>query len=151
MGEMLEAALERMVRAAEHCNIPEEVLLRLRSPAETTMASLPVRMDDGRLRIFPAWRCRYNDTRGPGKGGVRFHPEVCQDEVATLAFWMTLKCAVADLPFGARVEVARSEDPVRLARLTSSPFADRLVRKFGLSVEGWRGAARAQHAEEGRV
>ena len=59
--------------------------------------------------------------------------------------------AVADLPFGARVEVARSEDPVRLARLTSSPFTDRLVRKFGLSVEGWRGAARAQQAEEGRV
>ena len=47
--------------------------------------------------------------------------------------------------------LARSEDPVRLARLTSSPFTDRLVRKFGLSVEGWRGAARAQQAEEGRV
>ncbi|WP_374929660.1 NAD kinase [Kytococcus sedentarius] len=59
--------------------------------------------------------------------------------------------AVADLPFGARVEVARSDEPIRLARLTSSPFTDRLVRKFGLSVEGWRGAARAQQAEEGRA
>ena len=100
MAEMLEAALERMNRAAGHCNIPEEVLLRLHSPAEVTMASLPVRRDDGRLQIFRAWRCRYNDTRGPGKGGIRFHPEVSQDEVATLAFWMTLKCAVVDLPFG---------------------------------------------------
>lgn len=59
--------------------------------------------------------------------------------------------AIADLPPGARVEVARSDRPVRLARLSSSPFTDRLVRKFGLSVEGWRGTARAQQSDGGVV
>lgn len=100
MAGMLEGALGRLGQAAAHCNIADEVLVRLRAPAETTMASLPVRMDDGKLCMFEAWRCRYNDTRGPGKGGIRFHPDVNMDEVTALAFWMTVKCAVADLPFG---------------------------------------------------
>jgi glutamate dehydrogenase (NADP+) len=52
------------------------------------------------LRAFKAWRCRYNDLRGPTKGGIRFHPTVGLDEIMTLAFWMTVKCAVADLPLG---------------------------------------------------
>ncbi|MFQ5984542.1 MAG: Glu/Leu/Phe/Val dehydrogenase [Alphaproteobacteria bacterium] len=57
-------------------------------------------MDDGSRRGFKAFRCRYDDTRGPTKGGIRFHPKVSMDEVMTLAFWMTFKCAVANLPFG---------------------------------------------------
>ncbi len=130
---MLQAALGRMIAAAEDCQIPDEVLLRLRAPAETTMASLPVRMDDGRLRVFQAWRCRYNDTRGPGKGGIRFHPDVSQDEVATLAFWMTLKCAVVDLPFGGakggvRVDVGElsAMELERLSRAYIRAFAHTL-------------------------
>ena len=57
-------------------------------------------MDDGSRRSFLAWRCRYDDTRGPTKGGIRFHPNASMDEVVTLAFWMTFKCAVVGLPFG---------------------------------------------------
>ena len=57
-------------------------------------------MDDGSRKAFKAWRCRYDDTRGPTKGGIRFHPAVNVDEVMTLAFWMTFKCAVVNLPFG---------------------------------------------------
>ena len=57
-------------------------------------------MDDGSRRAFKAWRCRYDDTRGPTKGGIRYHPAVNLDEVMTLAFWMTFKCAVANLPYG---------------------------------------------------
>lgn len=57
-------------------------------------------MDDGSLRTFPGYRVRYDDTRGPTKGGIRFHPNVNIDEVQSLAFWMTFKCAALDLPFG---------------------------------------------------
>ncbi len=93
-------ARQRLDQAAEHLNIHEDVLGRLQFPKETLAASLPVRMDDGSLQIFKAWRCRYDDTRGPTKGGIRFHPNVNMEEVMTLAFWMTFKCAVANLPFG---------------------------------------------------
>jgi glutamate dehydrogenase (NADP+) len=57
-------------------------------------------MDDGRLQVFSGYRVRYDDTRGPAKGGVRFHPQVNLDEVQSLAFWMTFKCAALNLPFG---------------------------------------------------
>jgi len=59
-----------------------------------------VRMDNGTLRIFQGYRVRYDDSRGPTKGGVRYHPGVTLDEVQSLAFWMTFKCAVLNLPFG---------------------------------------------------
>lgn len=93
-------ARQRLDNAATHLNIHADVLERLQFPKETLAASLPVRMDDGSLRIFKAWRCRYDDTRGPTKGGIRFHPNVNMEEVMTLAFWMTFKCAVANIPFG---------------------------------------------------
>ena len=57
-------------------------------------------MDDGSLRVFEGYRVRYDDTRGPTKGGIRFHPGVSLDEVQSLAFWMTFKCAAVNLPFG---------------------------------------------------
>jgi len=59
-----------------------------------------IRMDDGSRKSFLAWRCRYDDTRGPTKGGIRFHPDSTIEEVETLAFWMTFKCAVMNLPYG---------------------------------------------------
>lgn len=100
MGKHLNEARKRLEQSAELAKINAEVIKRLHYPAETLSASLPVRMDDGRLEFFKAFRCRYNDLRGPTKGGLRFHSSVTIDEVMTLAFWMTLKCAVVDLPFG---------------------------------------------------
>ncbi|MBE9078853.1 Glu/Leu/Phe/Val dehydrogenase [Romeria aff. gracilis LEGE 07310] len=73
---------------------------RLRSPKASLKVSIPVRMDDGKLRVFEGYRVRYDDTRGPTKGGIRFHPGVSMDEVQSLAFWMTFKCAAVNLPFG---------------------------------------------------
>ena len=61
---------------------------------------MPVRRDDGRVESFLGYRVRYDDTRGPAKGGIRFHPDVNADEVVALAFWMTCKTAVMNLPFG---------------------------------------------------
>ncbi|MGB0920618.1 MAG: Glu/Leu/Phe/Val family dehydrogenase [Alphaproteobacteria bacterium] len=99
-GGLFSKAKERLDQAATHLKVHDDVLERLKYPKETLAAAIPVRMDDGSLKSFKAWRCRYDDTRGPTKGGIRFHPNVNMDEVMTLAFWMTFKCAVANLPYG---------------------------------------------------
>jgi glutamate dehydrogenase/leucine dehydrogenase len=69
-------------------------------PRVTVQANLPVRMDDGSIRIFEAFRVQHNKARGPAKGGIRFHPDVTVDEVSALSFWMTFKCAVTGIPMG---------------------------------------------------
>ncbi|MFP6756646.1 MAG: Glu/Leu/Phe/Val dehydrogenase [Alphaproteobacteria bacterium] len=100
MDNMFQAARTRLDEAAKYLDIHEDVMEQLRYPKETLAATLSIRMDDGSVRSFKSWRCRYNDTRGPTKGGIRYHPDVSIDEVMTLAFWMTLKCAVVNLPYG---------------------------------------------------
>ena len=93
-------ALKRLDAAAEHSKAHAETVARLRQPRHMVEVSIPVRMDDGSLNIYTGYRCRFDDTRGPGKGGIRFHPDVSAAEVKALAFWMTFKCAVAGLPYG---------------------------------------------------
>ena len=88
----LEIALVRLDEAASHLEIDADVIEKLKFPRETTKVRLMIRMDDGSRKSFIAWRCRYDDTRGPTKGGIRFHPESTAEEVETLAFWMTFKC-----------------------------------------------------------
>ncbi len=90
----------RLERALKYVSISEDTSERLKYPKSSLSVSMPVRMDDGSLKIFQGYRVRYDDTRGPGKGGVRYHPSVCLDEVQSLAFWMTFKCALLNLPFG---------------------------------------------------
>ena len=97
---LLDHALVRLDEAASHLNIDSDVIEKLKYARETTKARLMIRMDDGSRKSFLAWRCRYDDTRGPTKGGIRFHPDSTADEVETLAFWMTFKCAVMNLPYG---------------------------------------------------
>jgi glutamate dehydrogenase (NADP+) len=91
---------ERLEQAAETLGVHSDVMAVLRYPRETLCVSLPVRMDDGRIETFKGFRCRYSEVRGPTKGGIRFHPSVDIDEVMALAFWMTMKTAVVDLPYG---------------------------------------------------
>lgn len=93
-------ASQRLERAMKYVSISEDALEHLKHPKISLSVSIPVRMDNGSLRIFQGYRVRYDDTRGPGKGGVRYHPNVTLDEVQSLAFWMTFKCAVLNLPFG---------------------------------------------------
>ncbi len=99
-GSMLDKALVRLEEAASHLKIDSDVLEKLKYPRETMKARLLIRMDDGSRKSFLAWRCRYDDTRGPTKGGIRYHPDVTEEEVETLAFWMMVKCAVTNLPYG---------------------------------------------------
>ncbi len=97
---LLSDASSRLEKALHHVVLSNDALGRLRFPKASLSVSIPVRMDDGSLRVFQGYRVRYDDTRGPGKGGVRYHPHVCLDEVQSLAFWMTFKCALLNLPFG---------------------------------------------------
>lgn len=93
-------ASQRLDKALKYVSVSEDSLHRLKYPKASLSVSIPVRMDNGSLRIFQGYRVRYDDTRGPGKGGVRYHPNVSMDEVQSLAFWMTFKCALLNLPFG---------------------------------------------------
>jgi glutamate dehydrogenase (NADP+) len=93
-------ASTRLEKALKYVSISDDASERLKYPKTSLAVSIPVRMDDGSLRIFQGYRVRYDDTRGPGKGGVRYHPNVSLDEVQSLAFWMTFKCALLNLPFG---------------------------------------------------
>ncbi len=100
LQSLFEDALRHLDRAQEVAGVEAETVERLRHPRISLRVSVPLRMDDGSLRVFDGYRVRHDDTRGPAKGGIRFHPSVSEDEVAALAFWMTFKCAVVGIPFG---------------------------------------------------
>jgi glutamate dehydrogenase (NADP+) len=100
MTSLLADASKHLDQAIKYVNFSDDLLTRLRSPKASLSVSIPLRRDDGSLQVFQGYRVRYDDTRGPTKGGVRFHPNVCLDEVQSLAFWMTFKCAALNLPFG---------------------------------------------------
>src|SRR3954453_1457691 len=97
---LFEGPGRRLEDAASLADVSDDTLERLRLPHSVLKVSIAVRMDDGSLRSFPGYRVRYDDTLGPTKGGIRFHPRVNVDEGQSLAFWMTFKCAAVDLPFG---------------------------------------------------
>jgi glutamate dehydrogenase (NADP+) len=97
---IFEDAISRLDAAFANAKIEPEVLEQLKHPKQILEVGVPVRMDDGSLKIFTGWRVRHNDALGPTKGGIRYHPNVTREEVMALAFWMTLKCALAGLPYG---------------------------------------------------
>lgn len=95
-----ENALKQFGAAVDVLGLSENQVAMIKDPRKVIMLNLPVRMDDGSIRIFPACRVQHSVARGPAKGGVRFHQDVSLDEVQALAFWMTMKCAVVNVPFG---------------------------------------------------
>jgi glutamate dehydrogenase (NADP+) len=99
-GDIFTDAIKRLDVAFAHAQIDPEALEKLKHPKATLEVSIPVRMDDGSLQVFTGYRVRHDDTRGPTKGGIRYHPNVNMSEVKALAFWMTCKCAVMGLPYG---------------------------------------------------
>jgi len=87
-------------KAADILGLDDAVRALLREPIREYHFSIPIRMDDGTSRVFRGYRVQHNDARGPGKGGIRFHPQETIDTVRALAMWMTWKCAVVDIPLG---------------------------------------------------
>jgi len=100
MNNLFEDAIKRLDRAFQYTKIHPEALEQLKRPKAVLQVSIPVRMDDGSLRVFDGYRVRHNDARGPTKGGIRYHPELNPSEVKALALWMTCKCAVVGIPYG---------------------------------------------------
>lgn len=99
-AELFEDARSRLEAVFDALDIHPDAQARLMQPSLSLQVSVPVRMDDGSLKAFAAWRVQYDTSLGPAKGGVRFHPDVNQHEVTTLSFWMAVKCAVVGLPYG---------------------------------------------------
>ncbi len=94
------AAEVRFDNAAEKLNLDEGMRKVLKRPAREITVNIPVQLDDGRLEVFTGYRVQHSIARGPGKGGIRYAPDVTLDEVRALASWMTWKCAVVNIPFG---------------------------------------------------
>ncbi|MGC2109127.1 MAG: Glu/Leu/Phe/Val dehydrogenase, partial [Candidatus Korobacteraceae bacterium] len=87
-------------KVAEYLGLDPATCDLLRYPLREFHFAIPVRMDDGSVKIFRGFRVQHNDARGPGKGGIRFHPQETIDTVRALSMWMTWKCAVVDIPLG---------------------------------------------------
>ncbi len=94
------AAEARFDEAASRLNLDDGMCKVLRSPTKEITVHIPVMLDDGRLEVFTGYRVQHSIARGPGKGGIRFSPDVTLDEIRALASWMTWKCAVVGIPFG---------------------------------------------------
>lgn len=131
-------ASKRLAQALKFVAISEDAIEHLKYPKASLSVSIPVRMDDGSLRFFPGYRVRYDDTRGPTKGGVRYHPGVNLDEVQSLAFWMTFKCAALNLPYGGG-KGGITVNPKELSRLElerlSRGYVDAIADFIGPDVD----------------
>ncbi len=99
-GTVWEQAREQLDQAARIMNLDPSVHEVLRYPKRTLEVAVPIRMDDGAVRVYTGYRVHHNTSRGPSKGGIRYHPSVNLDEVKALAMWMTWKCAVVGIPYG---------------------------------------------------
>src|SRR5438270_7253703 len=117
--------LEQIDRAAAVLHPDPDALEPLRHARRQVIVSVPVMMDNGRLRVFDGYRVVYDNSRGPGKGGIRYHPDVNLDDCTALAAWMAWKCAIVDVPFGgAKGGVAC--DPLHL----SEGELERITRRY---------------------
>lgn len=95
-----DTAVKQLERAAKTMNLDQSAVEMLKYPRRVLTVAIPVKMDDGSVKVFTGFRSQHNDALGPFKGGVRYHPNVTMDEVKALSMWMTWKCAVAGLPYG---------------------------------------------------
>ncbi|HEX8805211.1 MAG TPA: Glu/Leu/Phe/Val dehydrogenase [Acidimicrobiales bacterium] len=129
-----DAVVERLDEAAEVCKLDRDVHRKLRTPARTLEVAIPVRLDDGSVEVFTGWRVHHDTTRGPGKGGIRFHPDVDADEVRALAAMMTFKTALVDLPFGGAKGGVRCDPSV-----LSLSELERVTRRYAYEVSPFLG------------
>jgi len=93
-------ALKQVKKAFDILKLDKSMIELLSQPKQTVTVSFPVKMDNGKIKVFKGYRVQHNDARGPTKGGIRFHPDVNINEVKALAMWMTWKCAVVNIPYG---------------------------------------------------
>lgn len=124
-----ENAMKQLGKAMGYLNLENWQMERLKNPEKIISVNFPVKMDNGEIKIFHGFRVQHNSARGPYKGGIRYHHQVDMDEVKALAFWMAIKCAVADIPMGGGkggVEV----DP----KVLSEKELERLSRAYAKAI-----------------
>lgn len=137
-NNMYTEALSRLALAASYAKVDPEAIEKLKHSKVCVKVSVPLRMDDGCLKIFDGFRVHHNDVRGPTKGGIRFHPTVKIEEMEAFAFWMTMKCAVVGIPFGgAKGGICidpRQLSPMELERLSRN-YIDLIADYIGQDVD----------------
>jgi len=119
--------------AARTMQLDGNILNRLKSPKRALVVSVPIRLDDGSIRVFEGFRVQHNMTLGPGKGGIRFHPEVNLSEVAGLAMLMTFKCSLVGLPLGGAKGGIRV-DPNQLSRQEAQALTRRYTSEINMII-----------------
>ncbi len=132
-----EAAEARFEEAAKKLGLEQDLYRYLRYPNKEITVYIPVKMDDGRLEVFTGYRVQHSLVRGPGKGGIRYAPDVTLDEVRALASWMTWKCAVVDIPFGG-AKGGIICDPSKM----SQRELEAMTRRYTAELSDWFGPER---------
>ena len=122
-------AVAQFDQAAEAMNLAPNLRERLKTPQRSLVVGLPIRMDDGQVRVFQGYRVQHDSARGPSKGGLRYHQAVNLGEVAALAMWMTWKTALAGLPYGG----AKGGITVNPNTLSNAEL-ERLTRRYAAEI-----------------
>ncbi len=128
---------EQFQIAADHMGLEDEIQLLLRTPYREMVVQVPVRMDDGILKMFHGYRVQHNAVRGPYKGGIRFHHEVDLNEVRSLAALMTWKTAIVDVPFGG-AKGGVTCDPTAMSRAELQSLTRGFTRKIDMALGIYR-------------
>src|SRR5579885_542308 len=124
-----ELALENFDIAADAMELEGDIREMIKFPERVLTVSVPVKMEDGHIKRFEAYRVQHSTVRGPGKGGIRYHPNVTLDEVKALAMWMTWKTAVVNVPFGG-AKGGIICDPKRM----SKSELERMTRRYASEI-----------------
>ncbi len=126
---VLAMARQQLAVAAKYLDLDDGLHAVLAQPKRQLIVNFPVVMDDGSVQVFTGFRVQHNITRGPSKGGIRYHPEVDLDETTALAMWMTWKCAVVNIPYGG------AKGSVRVnKKLLSRRELEKLTRRFATEI-----------------
>ena len=128
-NSVYETAVRQLQAAADKLSIDEGVYQILRRPKRELTVNFPVEMDSGEVQVFTGYRVQHNLASGPGKGGIRYHPDVTLDEVRALAMWMTWKCAVAGIPYGGAKGGVTCQPKVM-----SNRELERLTRRYATEI-----------------
>ncbi|MGC2168102.1 MAG: Glu/Leu/Phe/Val dehydrogenase dimerization domain-containing protein, partial [Acidimicrobiales bacterium] len=122
--------ISSLIEQAGHIlGLDEGMIARIVIPERILEVAIPVRMDTGDIHVYTGWRIQHNSSRGPGKGGIRFHPSVNVDEIAALSADMSIKCAVVNIPYGG-AKGGVKVDPTALSR----GELERLTRRYAYSI-----------------
>jgi glutamate dehydrogenase (NAD(P)+) len=124
-----EMVVSQIDAVCDRLNVEDAYRLRLERCERELTVNFPVKMDDGTVKLFTGFRIQHNDTRGPAKGGIRYHPDVTLDETRALAAWMTLKAAVANIPYGGAKGAV-----ICNPKLMSQTELERLTRRYTAEI-----------------